>query len=186
MVKGNGTRSHTGRRRASAGRNCRWGGAAQGRIVASTVTASHEQDPSQVPALLSQVEHRSDRFIGDGICDHALVYTAVEHHSPGARVISPPRKAAVLSSQVATAPTPRDAPLWAIESEGRCDWQRRSGSDTQRQAENVFSRFTRPFGTRLRALGRPKSYAASGQRGARDNCFFPSIRATPPPRSLFF
>src|SRR5262245_63384335 len=69
---------------------------AQGRIVASTVTESHEQDPSQVPALLSQVDHRLDRFVGDGIFDQAAVYTAVENHSPGARVIIPPRKDEVL------------------------------------------------------------------------------------------
>jgi hypothetical protein len=47
---------------------------AQGRIVASPVTESHEQDPSQVPALLSQVHHRIDRFVGDGIFDQAPVY----------------------------------------------------------------------------------------------------------------
>jgi Transposase DDE domain len=156
---------------------------AQGRIVASTVTESHAQDPSQVPALLSQVAHRIDRFIGDGIFDHAPVYTAVEHHSPGARVIIPPRKDAVLSRQVATAPTQRDAHLLAIESEGRCGWKRTSGYYAQSQAENVFSRFKRTFGVRLRAkrdesqereaslacqllnrmreLGRPESYAVS-------------------------
>jgi hypothetical protein len=100
---------------------------AQGRIVASTVTESHEQDPSQVPALLSQVEHRIDRFIGDGIFDQAPVYPAVENHSPGARVIIPPRKDAVLSRQVATAPTQRDVHLLAIQSEGRCGWKRMSG-----------------------------------------------------------
>ena len=156
---------------------------AQGRIVASTVTESSVQDPSQVPALLSQVEHRIDRFIGDGIFDQAPIYTAVEHHSPGARVIIPPRKDAVLSSQVATAPTQRDAHLLAIESEGRCGWKRTSGYYAQSQAENVFSRFKRTFGARLRAkrdasqereaslacqllnrmreLGRPESYAVS-------------------------
>jgi hypothetical protein len=47
---------------------------AQGRIVASPVMESHEQDPSQVPALLSQVHHRIDRFVGDGIFDQAPVY----------------------------------------------------------------------------------------------------------------
>jgi hypothetical protein len=36
---------------------------APGQIVASTVTESHAQDPSQVPALLSQVDYRIDRFI---------------------------------------------------------------------------------------------------------------------------
>ena len=40
---------------------------AQGRMVASTVTESHEQDPSQVPALLSQADCVIDRFVGDGI-----------------------------------------------------------------------------------------------------------------------
>jgi hypothetical protein len=81
---------------------------AQGRIVTSTVTESHEQDPSQVPELLSQVDRVIDCFIGDGIFDQALVYTAVENHSPGARVIIPPRKDAVLSSMARIAPTQRD------------------------------------------------------------------------------
>ena len=156
---------------------------AQGRIVASTLTESHEQDPSQVPALLSQVEYRIDRFVGDGIFDQAPVYTAVEHHSPGARVIIPPRKDAVVSPTAPTAPTQRDAHLLAIESEGRCGWKRTSGYYAQSQAENVFSRFKRTFGARLRAkrdasqereaslacqllnrmreLGRPESYAVS-------------------------
>jgi hypothetical protein len=156
---------------------------AQGRIVASTLTESHEQDPSQVPALLSQVEYRIDRFVGDGIFDQAPVYTAVENHSPGARVIIPPRKDAVVSPTAPTAPTQRDAHLLAIESEGRCGWKRTSGYYAQSQAENVFSRFKRTFGARLRAkrdasqereaslacqllnrmreLGRPESYAVS-------------------------
>jgi hypothetical protein len=85
---------------------------AQGRIVASTVTESQEQDPSQVPTLLSQVDHRIDRFVGDGIFDQASVYTAVENHSPGARVIIPPRKDAVLSPTATTAPTQRDQHVW--------------------------------------------------------------------------
>jgi hypothetical protein len=155
----------------------------QGQIVASTVTESHEQDPSQVPALLSQIAHHIDRFIGDSIFDQAPVYKAIEHHSPGARVIIPPRKDAVLSSQVATAPTQRDAHLLAIESAGRCGWKRTLGYYAQSQAENVFSRFKRTFGALLRAkreasqereaslacqllnrmreLGRPESYAVS-------------------------
>jgi hypothetical protein len=41
----------------------------EGRIVASTVTASHAQDPSQVPALVSQVDGVIERFIGDGLYD---------------------------------------------------------------------------------------------------------------------
>jgi Transposase DDE domain len=68
----------------------------QGDIIASTVTDGHEQDPSQVLALLSQVEREIARFIGDGIYDKEPVYAAVMDHSAGARVIIPPRKDAVL------------------------------------------------------------------------------------------
>jgi hypothetical protein len=156
---------------------------AQGQIVASTVTESHEQDPSQVPALLAQVDHVIARFIGDGIFDQAPIYSAIENHSPGARVIIPPRKDAVLSSRARTAPTQRDQHVLAIESEGRCAWKRTSGYYAQSQAENAFSRFKRTFGgglrskrdesqkreaalacellNRMQALGRPQSYAIS-------------------------
>jgi Transposase DDE domain len=155
----------------------------QGQIIASTMTESHAQDPSQVPALLSQVDHIIDRFIGDGIYDQAPVYAAVARHSPGARVIIPPRKDAVLSPTATTAPTQRDQHLLVIENAGRCGWKRTAGYYAQSQAENVFSRFKRTFGARLRAkrdasqereasltcqmlnrmraLGRPESYAVS-------------------------
>jgi hypothetical protein len=147
------------------------------------VTESHAQDPSQVPKLLSQVDSVIDRFIGDGIFDHASVYTAVENHAPGARIIIPPRKDAVLSPSAMTAPTQRDQQVLAIEREGRCAWKRTSGYYAQSQAENAFSRCKRTFGgklrskrdasqereavlacallNRMRELGRPQSYAVS-------------------------
>ena len=156
---------------------------AQGRIVASTVTESHAQDPSQVPALLAQVEDVIDRFIGDGIFDQTPVYSAVEHHSPGARVIIPPRKDAVLSSAASTVPTQRAQHVLAIESKGRSAWKRASGYYAQSQAENAFSRFKRTFGgglgskrdesqereaalacellNRMQAMGQPLSCAIS-------------------------
>jgi hypothetical protein len=124
---------------------------ANSRIVASTVTESHEQDPSQVPELLAQVDRVIDRFVGDGIFDQTPVYSAVENHSPGARVIIPPRKDAVLSQMASTAPTQRDQHLLAIESEGRSAWKRTSGYYAQSQAENAFSRFKRIFGGGLRS-----------------------------------
>jgi Transposase DDE domain len=153
----------------------------QGQIIASTVTESHEQDPSQVPALISQVERDIARFIGDGIYDQAPVYAAVETHAPGAQVIIPPRKDAVLSPSAMTTPSQRDQHLLVIEHEGRFAWKRTSGYYAQSQAENAFSRFKRTFGGGLRAkrdasqgreaslacqllnrmleLGRPQSYA---------------------------
>jgi len=40
-----------------------------GWILASKVTEGHEQDPSQAPHLLAQVDREIDRFVGDGIYD---------------------------------------------------------------------------------------------------------------------
>ena len=155
----------------------------QGWIIASAITDSHEQDPSQAPVLLAQVDREIDRFIGDGIYDQEPVYTAVEAHSPGASVIIPPRKDAVLSSKGVTAPTQRDRHLLEIERAGRFDWKRTSGYYDQAHAENAFSRYKRTFGANLRAkrdeaqereatlacallnrlreLGRPQSYPVS-------------------------
>jgi hypothetical protein len=136
-----------------------------------------------VPELLSQVDRVIDRFIGDGIYDQEPVYGAVMDHSPGASVIIPPRKDAVLRRQVATSPTQRDQHVLVIERASRFDWKRVSGYYDQAYAENVFSRFKRTFGDRLRAkrdesqareallacallnrmreLGRPQSYPVS-------------------------
>jgi hypothetical protein len=155
----------------------------QGQMLASTVTESNEQDPSQVPELLTQINREIDRFIGDGMYDQAPVYAAVMSHSPGASVLIPPRKDAVLSDHAGTFPTQRDQQLLAIERAGRFAWKRRSGYDAQSHAENAFFRFKQIFGGRLRAkreasqeretllacallnrmrdLGRPESYAVS-------------------------
>ena len=83
--------------------------------------------------------------------DQEPVYTAVEGHSPGARVIIPPCKDAVLSPTASTAPTQRDEHLLEIERDGRFAWKRTSGYYDQSRAENAFARFKRTFGDRLRA-----------------------------------
>jgi hypothetical protein len=104
-----------------------------------------------VPALLSQIDPVIDRFIGDGMYDREPVYAAVMGHSPGVRVIIPPRKDAVLSPMASTAPTQRDQHILEIERADRFAWKRTSGYDDQAYAENVFSRCKRTFGDRLRA-----------------------------------
>jgi hypothetical protein len=67
---------------------------------------------------LSPGDHIIDCFIGDGMYDQAPVYAAVAHHAPGSRMIVPPRKDAVSSSQVATSPTQRDGHLVATAGAG--------------------------------------------------------------------
>jgi len=152
----------------------------QGQIMASCVTDGHEQDPVQVPELLSQIDHEIRRFIADGIYDQQPVYAAVEDHSPGAQVRVPPRQGAALSPAAATAPTQRDQHIASIERDGVLAWKRTSGYYAQSHAENAFARYKRTFGghmrakldesqereaaiacallNRMRALGRPQSY----------------------------
>jgi len=122
-----------------------------GRILASKITDGHEQDPSQVPDLLAQLDREIDRFIGDRIYDKEAVYEAVDHHSPGAEVIVPPRKDAVLSNNSISASSHRDNHIVEIQSKGRSEWKRQSGYYLQSHAENVFYRYKRIIGEWLRA-----------------------------------
>jgi hypothetical protein len=72
--------------------------------------------------------------------------------------------------ETVTYPTQRDRHLLAIESESRFALKRTSGYYDQAHAENVFSRFKRTFGDRLRAK----------RAGSKDRYFFWPIRATNP------
>ena len=121
----------------------------QGQIMASCVTDGHEQDPTQVPDLLSQIDEELDRFVADGIYDQAPVYGAVENHSPSAGVIIPPRKDAAPSRTAATSPTQRDQHISSIDHDGVWAWKRASGYYAQSYAENAFARYKRIFGGRL-------------------------------------
>jgi hypothetical protein len=122
-----------------------------GRILASNVTDGHEHDPSQVPSLLTQLDREIERFVGDRIYDQEVVYEAVDHHSPRAEVIVPPRKDAVLSNNSTSVPSKRDRHIAEIQSKGWSDWKRQSGYYLQSHAENAFYRYKKIIGGRLRA-----------------------------------
>jgi hypothetical protein len=119
--------------------------------MASKVTGGSEQDPSQVPDLLNQVDREIDCFVGDGIYDREPVYEAVQQHSLGTSMVVPPRKDAVLSSDSARTLSQRNQHISEIEKMGRSDWRRRSGYYLQSQVENTFYRFKRIIGGRLRS-----------------------------------
>ncbi len=153
---------------------------ASGWVVASMVTDDRAPDPSQVPGLLAQANREVDRFVADGIYDQEPVYSAVTQHSQRCTTVIPPRKDAVLSRAAADCPSQRDHHVADILSEGRPQWKRTSAYYLQSHAENVFYRYQRAFGGRLRApreeaqereaaigcavlnrmreLGRPQSY----------------------------
>ena len=122
-----------------------------GRILASKITDGHEHDPSQVLSLLAQVDREIYRFVGDRIYDQEVVYEAVDHHSPRAEVIVPPRKNAVLSNNSIRASSHRDRHIEEIRSKGWVEWKRQSGYYLQSHAENAFYRYKRIIGGRLRA-----------------------------------
>ncbi|NOR12747.1 MAG: transposase [Candidatus Aminicenantes bacterium] len=122
-----------------------------GRILASKVTDGHEHDPSQVPNLLTQFNREIDRFVGDRIYDQEAVYEAVDHHSPRAEVVVPPKKDAVLSNNSISVPSHRDRHIAEIRSKGRSEWKRQSEYYLQSHAENAFYRYKRITGGRLGA-----------------------------------
>ncbi len=73
------------------------------------------------------------------------------HHSPGAEVIVPPRKDAVLSNNSISVSSQRDNHIAEIRSKGRYEWKRQSGCYLQSHAENSFYRYKKIFGGWLRA-----------------------------------
>jgi len=122
-----------------------------GRILASKVTGGHEHDPSQVPNLLAQVDREIGRFVGDRIYDQEAVYEAVDHHSPGAEVVVPPRKDEVSFNKSISVPSHRDRHIAEVLSKGWSEWKRQSGYYLQSHKENTFYRYKRIIGGRLRA-----------------------------------
>ena len=141
-----------GKRRRKCWKKLHLGVDKNGWILASKVTDGHEHDASQVSSLLAQVNREIDRFVGDRIYDSEVVYKAVDLHSPGAKVVVPPRKDAVLSSDNSTSfPCHRDRHIAAIQSKGWSEWKRQSGYYLQSYAENAFYRYKKIIGGWLRA-----------------------------------
>jgi hypothetical protein len=95
--------------------------------MASKVTEGCEQDPSQVPDLLDQIDREIECFVGDGIYDREPVYEAVQKHSSKASMVVPPRKDAVLSNTSTVVVSQRNLHILTIQRMGRADWRRRSG-----------------------------------------------------------
>jgi hypothetical protein len=101
--------------------------------------------------LLEQVEGSLASLTGDEAYDQAGVYGAVIQRHPEAEVIVPPRSTAVLSEDVATAPTQRDRHLQSITEHGRRGWQKRSGYTRRALVEAAISRLKRVVGDALRS-----------------------------------
>src|SRR5882757_3482589 len=73
--------------------------AANGMIVAQTLTDQDSDDPSQVGPLLDQVDDPIIQVTADGAYDGASTYQTIAQHGDGIEVVIPPRATAVLSSE---------------------------------------------------------------------------------------
>jgi hypothetical protein len=76
---------------------------------------------------------------------------AVDLHSPGAEVVVPPRKDAVLSNKSISVPSYRDCHIAEVRRKGWPEWKRQSGYYMQSHAENAFYRYKQIIGERMRA-----------------------------------
>ncbi len=121
----------------------------KGWIMASTITDGQEQDPVQIPDLLSQYKGEIKNFIGDGIYDQSSVYSSVQSHSSNANIIIPPRKNSVPSLDSKKLINQRNKHIKFIQKEDYFKWKRISGYYKQSHVENVFARYKKIFGGRL-------------------------------------
>ena len=97
-----------------------------GEIIAHSLTDQETGDASQLEPLLDQIDDEIDQFTADGAYDDAPTYDAVLRHSPGARIVIPPRSNAVERPN-AQAACQRDDHIVSMKIDGRPKWQKSTG-----------------------------------------------------------
>jgi len=123
-------------------------------IVACKLTTKAEGDPSVLPDLLEQIDE-FDTFMADGAYDGLPTYQHVEKHSPGANVVVPPPKNAVVSETNQK----RNQHIEAIEKHGRIGWQKLTGYGLRAYAELAIQRYKRIIGNTMKARELPQQKA---------------------------
>ena len=123
--------------------------AANGMIVAQTLTDQDADDPSQVGPLLDQIDEPIGQVTADGAYDGSPTYQTIAAHSDGIEVVIPPRSTAVPSGEPGP-PTQRDSHLAMIAEQGRLAWQATTGYGRRSLAETTMDRYKSLIGPRLR------------------------------------
>jgi hypothetical protein len=126
--------------------------AANGMIVAQTLTDQDADDPSQVGPLLDQCDDPIIQVTADGAYDGASTYQTIAQHGDGIEVVIPPRSTAVPSAEV-DPPTQRGRHLAMITRQGRLAWQVATGYGRRSLVETTIGRYKSLIGPRLRARG---------------------------------
>ncbi|MGI9510926.1 MAG: IS5 family transposase [Geminicoccaceae bacterium] len=124
-----------------------------GMIVSHLLTDKDAGDPDQVDDLLDKTDGPVARFMADGAYDGEPVYEAVKRHSSDltAKVVIPPRKTAVLSSEDEEEQTDRDRHILELEAKGRMAWQEAHDYGQRSLAEITMGRYKSIIGDRLRS-----------------------------------
>jgi len=126
--------------------------AANGMIVAQTLTDQDADDPSQVGPRLDQIDDPTVQVTADGAYDGAPTYQTIAAHGDEIKVVIPPRSTAVPSGEPGP-PTQRDRHLAMIAEQGRLTWQATTGYGQRSLVETTLDRYKTLIGPRLRARG---------------------------------
>jgi transposase len=126
--------------------------AANGMIVAQTLTDQDTDDPSQVGPLLDQIDEPIGQMTADGAYDGAPTYQTIAQRGDGIEVVIPPRSTAVPSDEL-DPPTQRNRHLAMITEQGRLAWQVATGYGQRSLVETTMGRYKTLIGPRLRARG---------------------------------
>jgi Transposase DDE domain len=126
--------------------------AANGMIVAQTLTDQDADDPSQVGLLLDQINDPIGQVTADGAYDGSPTYRTIAARSDDIKVVIPPRSTAVPSGEPSLL-TQRDSHLAMIAAQGRLVWQATTGYGQRSLVETTMGRYKSLIGPRLRARG---------------------------------
>ena len=121
-----------------------------GDIVAESLTSTAIGDPTEGVKMLNQIPYDNvDIFYGDGAYESTSLHSGLENKYPDIKIVTPPRKGAVVSSR--DHPTQRDRHIMKIEERGRDAWKASSGYNQRNLVENTMFRIKTIFGGKLKA-----------------------------------
>lgn len=122
-------------------------------LLACELTTPEVGDSTAVADLLDQIDSPFETFIGDGAYDSEAVSKAVVTKQCDAKIVVPPHKTAVWSSD---GDTMRDRHIREIKAHGKIAWQRKNGYGLRAHAELAIQRYKRIIASAMKARRLPQ------------------------------
>lgn len=126
-----------------------------GKILSSTLTHHTDSDPSEVDALLNDVDGPIDEFIADGAYDADDTYKALKNHRERhaqehpIKIIIPPNDGFKKAQE--TDDPQRLHNIHVIEDKGKACWQKNENYGRRSRVENTIYRYKSTFGGKLKS-----------------------------------